>query len=454
MDLRRPKAGFVGFGEVNTPRELIERKCRAAAEALERRGIEVCWTDPVADDPEGIAEARARAELSASDFDILVVCCAGWIPSHSVIDVIDPFAHRPMVLWGLTGWYEDGQLVTTADQAATTGLRAPMEALGYRFTYVYDTPDEPYGGADAVARSCEVARAVALLRGARVASVGHRDMKLHMTLFDPISLRAALGTEVETVDTLEIAQLMDRVDAAEVAPVIAEMRRDWQFDREPSDEMLDRPVRLYLAIMEKVRERGYAAASLIDVDGVKKLMGFTSASALMLLADRGNLATTPENDALGCVTQLVVRYLTGQVAPYFEFYEFMRDRVLVGVPDYIPAEAAEGGVRVRLAKFGELSEGVLNVSKVKTGRVTMCRLGNRGAQYRIHIVTGEAVTPQPWEEAGWTPPAPQLPSLEVILDTPVPEFASKVLGQHYIVAWGDQRGRLEELCRLTGIEVV
>ena len=98
----------------------------------------------------------------------------------------------------------------------------------------------------------------------------------------------------------------------------------------------------------------------------------------MLLADRGNLATTPENDTLGSVTQLVVRFLTGQVAPYFEFYEFMRDRVLVGVPDYIPAGAADGGVRVRLAKFGELSEGVLNVSRVKTGRVTMCRLGSRG----------------------------------------------------------------------------
>ena len=452
MDVRRPRAGFVGFGEVNSPRELIERKCRAAADALERRGIELVWTDPVADDPEGVAEERARTELSAVDFDVLVICCAGWIPSHSVIDVIDRFAHKPMVLWGLTGEYEDGRLVTTADQAATTGLRAPMEGLGYRFAYVYDTPDDPYGGADAVARSCEVARAISLLRGARVGSVGHRDMKLHFSLFDPIGLRAALGTEVESVEMLDIAQRMDGVDPAEVAPVIADIRRDWQFDREPSDAVLERPVRLYLAIMEKVRERGYAAVSVIDVDGVKKLMGFTSAPALMLLADRGGLATTPENDTLGCVTQLIVRFLTGQAAPYFEFYEFMRDRLLIGVPDYVPADVTDGGVRVRLAKFGELSEGVLNVSRVRTGRVTLCRLGSREGRYRLHIVTGDAVTPQPWEEAGWTRPAPDLPSLEVILDSPVSDFADKVLGQHYILAYGDQRDRLVELCRWTGIE--
>jgi len=454
MEMRRPKAGFVGFGEVNTPRELIERKCRAAAAALSARGVDLLWADPVSDDRAGVAEARAREELAKEDFDILVVCVAGWIPSHSVFDVISPFAHKPMVLWGLTGEYDEGRLVTTADQAGTTALRAPMEAMGFRFTYVYDTPDAPCGAAERVVQSCEVARAIALLRQARVGMVGFRDMKLHSTLFDGISLRRLLGTEVEVVDTLEVAQLMERADPAEVGRIAAEVRRDWQFDREASDEVLDRPIRLFLAVMEKVRERGYGAVSIIDVDGVKKLMGFTPAAANMLLADRGGVATIPENDGLGSVTQLIVRFLTGQAGAYFEFYEFMSDRVLIGVPDYVPAAVTDGGVRVMLAKFGELSEGVLNVSRVRTGTVTLCRLGSKGDRYWMHVVTGQAVTPQPWEEAGWERPAPQLPSLEVILDSPVDDFAQKVLGQHYILAYGDHRDRLREFCRLLGIDVV
>ncbi len=454
METRKPRAGFVGFGEVNSPRELIERKCRAAAAALSARGVDLVWTDPVSDDPAGTSEARARQELARQDFDVLIVCVAGWIPSHSVFDVISPFAHRPMVLWGLTGAHEDGRLVTTADQAGTTAVRAPMEAMGYRFTYVYDTPDAPYAAAERVAQSCEVARAIALLREARVGMVGYRDMKLHSTLIDGVSLRRVLGTEIEIVDTLDVARLMERADPAEVARIALEVRRDWLFDREPSDGVLDRPIRLYLAIMERVRERGYGAVSVIDVDGVKKLMGFTPAAALMLLADRGGVATIPENDGPGAVTQLVVRYLTGQAGAYFEFYEFMADRILCGVPDYVPAEVADGGVRVMLAKFGELSEGVLNVSRVRTGTVTLCRLGSTGDRYRMHVVTGQAVTPQPWEEAGWERPAPQLPSLEVILDSPVADFAQKVLGQHYILAYGDQRDRLYELCRLLGIDTV
>jgi len=132
----------------------------------------------------------------------------------------------------------------------------------------------------------------------------------------------------------------------------------------------------------------------------------------------------------------------------------MKDRVLVGVPDFIPSVIADGKVRARISRFGMLSSGVLNISQVKVGRVTLCRLASRGERYKMHVITGEAVPPRHWEEAGWDQPAPQLPGLEVILDEPVENFAEKVLGQHYIIAYGDHRGQLIDLCQLLGIEVI
>ena len=188
IDLPKIRAGFVGFGEVNSPRDLIERKCQAAQRALEDRGLELVATAPVSDDPAGQDEARARAELARADFDALVICLAGWIPSHSVIDVISPFSHKPMVLWGLTGEMAGGRLITTADQAGASALRDPMEALGFTFKYVYDIPDAPYAAAGKVAAFCNVARAASLLRRSRVGMMGYRDMKLHATLVDGISL--------------------------------------------------------------------------------------------------------------------------------------------------------------------------------------------------------------------------------------------------------------------------
>ena len=448
------KAGFVSFGEINSPRDLIERKCTAARQALVKEGLDLVLTEPVSDDPEGKDVARARVELSREDFDVLIVCLAGWIPSHAVLDTIRPFMHKPMVLWGLTGEYINGRLVTTADQAGTTALRDGMETLGFQFKYFYDTPEAPYAAAARVKAFCEAVRAAAMLKSARIGTVGYRDMKMHATLVDGISLRRVVGPEIETIELLEIFQRMPEQDPDEIARIAEQLIREWQSDKPLSQAVLEPSIRLYLAVMEKVRLRGYAGVSVIDVDGIKKLLHFTPAAAMMMLSDLGGLTTVPENDCLGAVTQLMVRFLTSQAAAYLEFYEFFRDRVLLGVPDYVPAAVTEGPVQVRLTAFGLFSEGVLNVSTIKTGKVTLCRLASRGDRYRLHIVTGQAVTPRSWEEAGWAPPAPQLPSLEVILDSPVEEFAEKVLGQHYILAYGDIRPALVDLCKLLGIEVI
>jgi L-fucose isomerase-like protein len=174
----------------------------------------------------------------------------------------------------------------------------------------------------------------------------------------------------------------------------------------------------------------------------------------MLLAEDPGVCTIPENDCLGAVTQLLVRHLTGQAAAYLEFSEFMEDRVLAGVPDFVPSQVVDGEVRVLPSRFGLLGEGVLNVSRVKTGELTLCRLTHADGRYALHVVTGRGVEPRRWEEAGWAQPAPQLPGLEVILDTPVEEFAQKVLSQHYILAYGKQAEALADFCRLTGIRLL
>jgi L-fucose isomerase-like protein len=284
--------------------------------------------------------------------------------------------------------------------------------------------------------------------------MGYRDMRLYATLVDGVSLRRVVGVEVDVFETLEIVQRMEHQSLNDILGVTDRLLSTWQFDGAIDPKVIETPVRMFLALMEKVHERGYQAISLIDVDGVKKLLNFPPGLVMSLLADQGGVASIPENDGLGAVTQLIVRYLTGQVGAYFEFYEFFKDRLLIGVPDFIPSEVVDGPVRARLAKFGSLADGLLNISKVKTGGVTLCRLASRGDNYRMHIATGEAVTPRKWEEAGWDQPAPQLPGLEVTLDSPIENFTQKVLGQHYILAYGNYLKEITDLCRLLGITVI
>ena len=77
MELPAIKAGFVGFGEINTPPEMIERLSNQARDWLTASGLELVGTDPVTDDPDGRDVARACKELAGRDFDLLILCVAG-----------------------------------------------------------------------------------------------------------------------------------------------------------------------------------------------------------------------------------------------------------------------------------------------------------------------------------------------------------------------------------------
>lgn len=454
MKMRKIRAGFVGFGEINTPREMIERKCTEARRLLEDQGIELVWTEPVSDDPQGNDVARAKAELAAGgEFDLLIVCVAGWIPSHAVIDVVDHFKHKPMLLWGLSGWTEGERFVTTADQAGTTALRKPMQDLGYTFKYVVNRIGCPLP-IDSVMSYARAARATAMLRGARIGQMGNRDMRLYGTLYDGVSLRSKIGPEVEFFEMLEMAQAVETLDEREVATLVESVKLRWTFVKEPQPGTIENAARLYLALKQKVAERGYEAISLIDVDGVKKLMQFAPAGVFMLLHEEDDICTIPENDTMGAVTQLITRYLTGQVGAYLEFYEFTEKGALMGVPDYVPSEIVDGPVTVMPTAFGEFGEGLLNVSKIKTGRVTVARFTHTGDRYALHITTGDAVTPRAWEEAGWTPPAPQLPSLEINFDCDTDGFIQNVLGQHYIISYGEHTEAFVDLCKILDVEII
>ena len=448
------RAGFVGFGEVNTPREFIDGRCKTAADELRKRGVELVETAPVSDDPEGLQAQRAVEALAKGDFDSLVVCIAGWIPTWAVIKVIENFKHKPILLWGQSGWRANGHFVTTADQAGSTALRAPMREMGYNFKYLVNKKDgEPrYDEAVSFIRAASTA---AMMRKVLIGMSGYRDMRLFGTLYDGNLLKKKVGAEIEHFDLMEIQELIAGVSDEEIAAGAEKIRKNWKFIREPKAGTVENSVRLEAAFRKKILERGYDAFSFCDVDGVKKLMKFAPAGALTLLHDEMDIPTVPENDSYGAVTELIMKYLTGVTPAYMEFYEFTDKSALMGVPDYVPASVTDGGITVMPNAFGSFGEGLLNVSKVKTGEVTIVRLAQVDGDLVLHAARGVAKTPETWEEAGWAPPAPQLPSIEVFFETGESEsFLKDVMGQHYIVTYGDNLELIKNYGMITGIEVI
>jgi L-fucose isomerase-like protein len=457
MNASRPTIGLICFGEVNTPIERLKLKHDEALSLLGSICESVVDGGLVIDDPDYSSAMRAIETLKRSqatkDFSSIVVCVAGWIPSHAVIFVTDAFRNVPMLLWGLNGWYENGRLFSTADQAGTTALRSVFEEMGYSYKYVYSIVGKLHP-IDSISAFLSAAHARDRLRTARIGTLGWRDMLLYGTCADPSAVRSRIGVDIEPFELLEMSREAESASSAEISDMLSYMKSNWVFSKPCDDSILEKGSRYALAIGKKIKERGYEALSLVDVDGMKKLLGFPPAMIFMLLDHCCDVQLLPENDLIGGIAQLMLKHLTGQDTFYLEYYEFFERSVLAGVPDFIPKVATDGDIVVLPAAFGLLSTSLLNVSKVEQGELTCARLAYIGGKFRLHLYTGEGRKPPSWAEYGWDDPAPQLPSLEIFPNScTVPELAERVLSQHVICIYGNYASALKDLCTLLDIEV-
>jgi len=204
--------GFVCFGEINTAIERLTIKHDHALHELSALNAELIDAGIVIDDSEYRTANAAIQKLKGNDFSSIIVCVAGWVPTHAIIRVIDEFRHLPMVLWGMCGWVENGHIVTTVEQAGTTALRPAMEEMGYRYKYVYSIigEAEPISQIDTFIRAAYAAK---YLRHARVGTMGYRDMLLYGTQYEGNSMRGQIGVEVEPFEMLEIMQNIETLNS-------------------------------------------------------------------------------------------------------------------------------------------------------------------------------------------------------------------------------------------------
>ena len=231
------KTAFVGFGEINSPQKLIQEMCDKARDEVKSLGAEIVSTDHVTDDPDGKDVQRAINDLKKQDFDSLILCLAGWIPSHAVISITEAFKNKPMILWGLAGKTENGRVVTPAPQAGTTALRKVFGDLGYKFKYVYNIIGKP-SPLDKIKSFLQAASAVKNLRRTKVGMMGFRDMKLYNTLYEGLSLKEKIGTEIEYFEMLEMLRLSEKAEIKEVLDILKKIKKEWNFEKEADENML------------------------------------------------------------------------------------------------------------------------------------------------------------------------------------------------------------------------
>lgn len=443
------KAGFVAFSSSSYPRDVVGPMTDGARQALQSQGVGLvdaglCSTFEQADAAIGV--------LKTHDVDYLVVCVPSWIETPVVMRVLMNFRNLPVLVWALGGFTRDGSLVSPAGPAGTSAMRGVLEQFGFRFKLIYEWPDTPLRP-ERVEEFAIAVQTVKTLAHARIGMMGYADMGLYTTMCDGVSLRAKIGPEVDVFDMLELVQKQDTLTAEELQTFIGNLRSRWRFEQPVADTTLERVAKITLAAEKLIAERGYSAISFKCVEGMKKYMQFPPCLIQCILGDK--IPTICEDDAMGLVTQILLKSLTGQATTFVETYEFFADRILVGVCGYTPCSYVAGQNCASVyGGWGGLNAGVMSTSPMKTGTVTVARLGYRGENYFIHLAKAEGVKPRRWEELGWNAPAPQFPGLELELDVPVQQFVDRIVSQHYLIAYGDHVEAVKQVAKLLDIKVI
>lgn len=442
------KAGYVSFGtKYYVPERLLEISRRAEVQLAER-GIELVRTDPVFGEGEEVD--RAIRELAAGEWDFLIANVINWIEVRAATRVLLAFRDRPVLLYSLGGSTEGDTLISPAAGAGSTALRFPLERWHFKFKYLFNAPDSPMD-LDGIERFGRAARAAKALRNSRLGMIGFNDMGLYTTDFSVVRLRDIIGPEVESLDLLQLSHKMDGLPTSAVREETQRVTKDWEYPLgKPSDEVIERAVRLYMATMEICREKRFDAFSYKCVDGVDLEMQLTHAVPSSLVAS-ADIPYVDENDIGNLTAELMLKYLSGNQVMFLEHYEHHPEWILMGEDGYIPNDFIEGKPQIKDVSTVLLG-GIAHCSKMKKGRMTLACLAEDDDGFRMHIVTGEARQPPQWVEMGV--PLPSWPSVRFFPDVPVRRILDHVLSQHFAAVRGDFAGELLDLCSLLGIKVV
>jgi len=442
------KAGYVSFGTMFYEPQNLASISKRAENQLVDTGLQLTVASPVYGE-EGEPE-RAIEELKREPWDFLILNIINWVDMRGVIKVIMAYRDMPMVLYSFGGFTESGTLISPAAGAGSTALRFPMEQLGCKFIYLFNAPDTPMDVKGIIAFG-RASHAYRNLKKSKIGMVGFNDMGLLTTGFNGTQLRSVIGTEVESIDLLQLKKKMDALPDEIVDNTINSITSDWEYPSgKPEDTVITMAIKLYLATKAFCIEKHFDGFSYKCVDGVDKELDVVHAVPASLLASDG-IAYVDENDVGNIVAELALKWISGKQVMFLEHYEHHPEWILLGEDGYIANDFIEGKPQIKSVSTSLLG-GIAHCSKMKTGRMTLACLSEDGSSYRMHIVSGIAKPRPQWVEMGV--PLPSWPSVTFYPDVPVRRILDHVQSQHFAVVFGDYAKELKHLCDLLQIKAI
>lgn len=368
------------------------------------------------------------------EFDLLCVGVGTWSEDHHLLDFLE-FHNKPVLLWAIPS-IESGSL------CGVQQICCVLRELDRPYFYVYGEPED----VEVHKKILEIGMAVALsnhLRYSRIGVIGGRVKGMTEIAYDEIEIKARTGVRIVSIDDEEFAESVKNADQNYAAELWNNLRKKIAkitVDDQTGIEALG----YYLGIKKLVNEYGLDG---ICIKCYPRYMGKVCL-AYSLLAEEGIVGGC-EGDVNNTVAMKILSDLTGKPVHNTDLlYPDLKSQTI------LYSHCGSGGfsiandpTQIHLSPVRLLNQGVCVLFPAQTGIVTLVNLVGRKGTFRMSAITGEAI------ECGMEFPGnPLKVRFQRSLDEINESIASKGIGHHWMVGYGDVRNELEYFCSLNNIQ--
>ncbi|HET6440433.1 MAG TPA: hypothetical protein VFG59_20405 [Anaeromyxobacter sp.] len=306
-------------------------------------------------------------------------------------------------------------------------------------------------------------QALKRLATARVAQIGGLADGFENLYVDERLLEARFGTALQTRHTVEeilarAEKYTDRDVAGEVENVRSEGRLELQVLR---SEQVERTTRVFLALRDFARERGYDALALSCWSRFQQLYGVAVCSAMSRLNQQG-VVVPCEGDVSSAVMMLAMNAINGSRAALNDLVAFDEEDASLNLwhCGVAPAAWANGaGVtwdnHFNIGRYaGETwqGDGVVAHMTFRPGAITVAAFNDEIDN--LFLLTGEVMEKRGFAgSSGWVNRL-AVNGQPVDLPTLMNTIVVRRVNHHYPSAFGDLTAELNELAAWVGISVL
>jgi len=415
-----------------------------AFNALKSAGLDVYRTKGVLSRSEEF-ESELK-ESQEQNVDCVIFYVATWLWASEIWRAALSFP-RPIAIWGTPtsiGWGTGGALV----------LHGALDEIGVKHKLTYGYPDEEKTMKDIVAFA-KAAAAVNRLRDSTLGLIGGYGMGAVTGAVDVAQILSKFGVKVEHVDQYELVKRTETFPKNNVKAVYERLKERYR-GLPKLDEVMERSIRLYLALRDLLSERRF---NLTAVKCFPELGDnyATACLAQSLLPEEG-VVTSCIGDVNTAFSAYILHLLSGEPTFNPDVQQINKDEGVVKLASdgAAPLSLAASPDRIVLRNRGLATEGAADGISVgficKPGPVTMIRLCRIRGEYCMHIALGEAFVPENAEELLKECGFPHWPHAFIKLEGDAEAFIQNQRSEYISMCYGDHKEELMGLCHLLDIK--